>query len=52
VETANAFDMLISPILQWFAGMIAALPILQALRFGVDRLFAKPANARAGRIGR
>ena len=52
METANAFDMLISPMLQWFVGIMAALPILQAARIGVSRLFSKPAQVDAGRIDR
>ena len=52
METANAFDMLILPILQWFAGIFATLPILHGIRVGIGRLFGRPARAEARHAGR
>lgn len=52
METANAFDMLILPMLQWFAGAIATFPILHGIRVAVGSLFAAPGRAQAGNVPR
>lgn len=40
METANAFDMLILPMLQWCAGTVATLPVLRGIWVGIGKLFA------------
>ena len=39
METANAFDMLILPMLQCTAGMFVTFPILHGIRVGLGRMF-------------
>jgi hypothetical protein len=39
METANAFDMLILPMLQWCAGTVATLPVLHGIRVVIGKLF-------------
>jgi hypothetical protein len=52
METANAFDVLILPILQCFAWMMATFPILHGLRVGIGNLIRQPRRAEAGHASR
>ncbi len=52
METANAFDMLILPMLQWFACTIATLPILHGIRVAIGNLLAPTGRADAGHASR
>jgi hypothetical protein len=52
MEPGNAFDMLILPMLQWFAGTIATLPILHGIRVGFGRLIGQPGRPEPARSSR
>ena len=47
MESANAFDMLILPMLQWFAGIFATFPILHGVRVGLGRIVAQTGSAKS-----
>jgi len=50
METANAFDMLILPILQTFAATFVAFPLLHGIRLTLGWCFDSPeAQSLAGR---
>jgi hypothetical protein len=52
METANAFDILILPILQSLAWVFATFPILHGIRVAVGRQLAqhgRPEGAKAPR---
>jgi hypothetical protein len=49
METANAFDMLVLPVLQWFAGIVATFPILHGIRVGLGRLFSESKSGEDSR---
>jgi hypothetical protein len=49
METANAFDMLVLPVLQWFAGIFVTFPLLHGIRVGLGRLFEKPESGHVSR---
>jgi hypothetical protein len=42
MDTTNAFDLLVLPILQWFVGIFSAFPILHGLRVGLGRWLGGP----------
>jgi hypothetical protein len=52
METANAFDMLVLPMLQWFAGVFVTFPILHGIRVGIGQLIAQPDRAESGHVSR
>jgi hypothetical protein len=45
MDTGNAFDMLILPIIQCMAGIFATFPILHGMQVGIDHL-----RGGAGRV--
>ena len=52
MESANAFDMLILPILQYFAGIVASFSILQGIGVGLGRLLEGPGRRQTRPISR
>jgi hypothetical protein len=52
METANAFDMLVLPMLQCFAGAFVTFPILHGIRVGLSRMFGESTDHETGSASR
>jgi hypothetical protein len=52
METSNAFDVLIVPILQGFAGIFATFPILHGIRVAVGNHFRRQGRPEAAEAPR
>lgn len=49
MDPANAFDVLILPILQCTAGIFATFPILHGMQVGLDQLFGTSRRSLSAR---